>query len=288
MTGSVRLPIPVLTNISSISSNRKAWLCDVWGVLHDGVSSFAPAIEACQTFRRQGGQVLLISNSPRPSADLLAHLRSLGIGEACFDALITSGDVTRTLVQAYAGQPIFHLGPERDKGFFEGLNINFAPAAKATALVCTGFFDEDHEVAEDYDEMLTAFAARSVPMICANPDLYVERGSRLLPCAGLLAKRYEALGQTVIQAGKPYPPIYGMAFKALSRPARKDEMLAIGDGLDTDIKGAAAQGIDAVYIASRVHIGDADGGESLSPERLDQLFAGRPGRPIAALAKLRW
>jgi HAD superfamily hydrolase (TIGR01459 family) len=288
MTGSARSPIPVLTSISSISSDRKAWLCDVWGVLHDGVNTFAPAIEACQAFRRQGGQVLLISNSPRPSADVLAHLRSLGIVEACFDALITSGDVTRALVEVYAGQAIFHLGPERDKGLFEGLNINFAPASKATALVCTGFFDEDREMPEGYDKMLAAFAARSVPMICANPDLYVERGSKLLPCAGLLANRYEALGQTVMQAGKPYPPIYRMAFKALSGPLRKGEMLAIGDGVDTDIKGAGLQGIDAVYVASRVHMGNAGSSESLSSAALDQLFAGRSQRPAAALAKLRW
>ncbi len=278
--------IPFLTSVAGIGSSRKAWLCDVWGVLHDGVTAFAPALQACRTFRDRGGEVVLISNSPRPSAGVVDHLDSLGVDAGCYDSIVTSGDVTRTLVEAHQGQPLFHIGPQRDKGFFEGLRVDFAPAEKATLFVCTGFYDEDRESPQDYDEMLAAFAARNVPMICANPDLVVERGNKLLPCAGLLAQRYEALGQTVIQAGKPYPPIYDAAIEKLSHPVARNEMLAIGDGADTDIKGACAQGIEAIYIVSRVHINA--GSAELDRDAIQSLFASRPFRPTAAMAGLNW
>jgi HAD superfamily hydrolase (TIGR01459 family) len=288
MMSTERAPIPILTGIAGISADRKAWLSDVWGVLHDGVKPFPRAIEACFAFKEQGGEIVLISNSPRPSGDVRAHLASLGVPRACFDALVTSGDVTRNVVEAFGGEPVFHLGPQRDKGIFKGLEVRFAPASEASALVCTGFFDEDREVPEDYDAMLAGFAARGVPMICANPDLYVERGSRLLPCAGLLAARYEAMGQTVIQAGKPYPPIYETAFKMLSSPLSLRDMLAIGDGADTDIRGANAQGIDAVYIASLVHIAEAAAGHALDSAAVECLFADRPFHPAAAMTQLQW
>jgi HAD superfamily hydrolase (TIGR01459 family) len=283
-----RAEIPIVTGLAEISRNRKAWLCDVWGVLHDGLTVFPSALEACRTFKRLGGEVILISNSPRTSAPVLDHLHSLGVGKDCFDALVTSGDVTRSFVEAYSAEAVFHLGPERDKCLFEGLNVNFAPAATAAAVVCTGLFDEDNETAEDYDALLGSFAARGAPMICANPDLVVERGDRLLPCAGLLAQRYEALGQTVIQAGKPYRPIYEAAMRKLSKPLPGPALLCIGDGVNTDIKGACAQGIDSIYIASRVNLGEAAGEGTLSQEMLDRLFAGRPFRPSAAMPRLRW
>jgi HAD superfamily hydrolase (TIGR01459 family) len=283
-----RAAIPIFESVAGLSADRKAWFCDVWGVLHEGVAAFPQAIEACRIFRQQGGEIVLISNSPRPSGPVLEHLAQAGVPRDCFDALVTSGDVTRDFLETYAGAPVFHLGPERDKVFFDGLAVNLAPAARASVVVCTGFFDEDHETPEDYDGMLAAFATRGAPMICANPDLYVERGSKLLPCAGLLAERYAALGQTVLQAGKPYAPIYDMAMQKLSKPLQRRDLLAIGDGVDTDIKGAYEQGIDAIYIASRVHIKDAAGPGAIGEEALERLFAGRPFRPCGAMLRLAW
>jgi HAD superfamily hydrolase (TIGR01459 family) len=283
-----RAAIPVFEGVAGLSTDRKAWLCDVWGVLHEGVTAFPQAIEACRMFRRQGGEIVLISNSPRPSGPVLEHLAQIGVPRDCFDAIVTSGDVTRGFVETYLGAPVFHLGPERDKVFFDGLAVELVPAAHASVAVCTGFFDEDREAPEDYDAMLAAFGARGVPMICANPDLYVERGTKLLPCAGLLAQRYAALGQTVLQAGKPYAPIYDLALKKLSKPLRRQDLLAIGDGVDTDIKGAYEQGIDAIYVASRVHIEDAAEHSAISEEALERLFAGRPFRPCGAMLRLAW
>ncbi len=270
-----------------MSAGRKAWLCDVWGVLYDGVSAFAPALDACRAFKDRGGQIVLVSNSPQRSVELHPYLASLGLTGPCFDALVTSGDVTRTIIETHAGEPVFHIGPQSDEGLFDGLKLRFAAASEARAFVCTGFFDEENEVPADYDGMLAGFAARGAPMICANPDLYVERGSRLLPCAGLLAARYEAMGQTVIQAGKPHRPIYETALGKLSRPCSRGEILAIGDGIDTDIRGASAQGIDAIYIASLVHIAGARG-HALNSTAVEGLFADRPFQPAAAMTQLQW
>ncbi len=283
----VSAPIPILSGVAEITASRKAWFCDVWGVLHDGVSAFPAAVDACHAFLRRGGEIVLVSNSPQPSAPVLEHLHLVGVPRGCFTALVTSGDVTRSYVEAYAAEPMFHLGPEDDECLFEGLKVQFVPAKSAKVAVCTGFFDEDQETVEDYEPMLAALAARGVPMICANPDLVVERGSKLVPCSGLLAQRYAALGQTVIQAGKPYPPIYQAAMRKLSRPVPKSAILAIGDGIHTDIEGACAQDIDAIYIASRVNLGNA-AEEGLSPPLLDALFAGKPFRPAAAMPYLRW
>jgi HAD superfamily hydrolase (TIGR01459 family) len=281
-------PMQFLSSVAGISKNRKAWLCDVWGVLHDGVKAFKPALAACHAFRDQGSQIVLISNSPNSSPGVIAHLDLLGVPRDCFDAIVTSGDVTRVLVEAELDKPMFHIGPESDKDFFEGLPVKFVPVAEAAVVVCTGLFDDEHESPEDYDGMLRSLAARRVPMICANPDLVVERGNRLLPCAGALALCYSALGQTVIQAGKPFRPIYDLALQKLKGAVERSEILAIGDGIDTDIKGACALGIESIYIVSQVHIQDEAERAAVDAALLDRVFADRPFRPAAAMMQLKW
>jgi HAD superfamily hydrolase (TIGR01459 family) len=288
MTNYGRAPIPIVSSVACLSKSRKAWLCDVWGVLHDGMTAFKPALRACQEFRKRGGQVILISNSPSPSPYVIEHLDRLDVPRECFDALVTSGDVTRALVEAHLGQPVFHLGPERDKGLFKGLPLKFVPAAEAAVTVCTGLFNDEYETPQDYDGLLSVLAARNVVMICANPDLVVERGDKLLPCAGALAARYNALGQNVIQAGKPYRPIYDLALQRLEGQVAPAGILAIGDGLDTDIKGAGALGIDAVYIASSVHIRNDDERKHLDSRLLDRILGDRGLRPVAAMTHLNW
>jgi HAD superfamily hydrolase (TIGR01459 family) len=288
MTSFGRAPIPILASVSGLSETRRAWLCDVWGVLHDGATVFDSAVKACRAFQQRGGQVLLISNSPQPSPSVLRHLGRLGVPEDCFDGLITSGDVTRALVDAHRAEPVFHLGPQRDKALFEGLSPTFVPAAQASVVVCTGLVDDEHESPEDYDDMLGALAARRVLMICANPDLVVERGDKLLPCAGALAARYAALGQTVVQAGKPYRPIYDAALSMLTGRNEPNQILAIGDGLDTDIKGACAMGIDSVYVVSRVHVPTLAQGKPIDSSAIERIVGGRAFHPIAAMASLTW
>lgn len=280
--------IPMLDSIAGVSSSRRAWLCDVWGVLHNGIDVFAPAVEACRAFRSKGGLVVLISNSPRPGPGVAEQLAELNIHRDCYDAVVTSGDVTRSLVQSRPDKTMYHLGPERDQGFFDGIPVRFVDPTKAEVIVCTGLVDDENEDPSDYDPMLADFASRGALMICGNPDLMVERGNRLIPCAGALAARYEALGQAVIQAGKPYKPIYELAMKQLPDDIELRDVLAIGDGVDTDIRGAASFGIDAVYIVSRVNLSDETGNDGLNVTALRALFTQRNLRPLGALPQLAW
>jgi len=281
-------PIPVLASITGLAAGREVWLTDIWGVIHNGVEPFASSCEACTRYRLAGGTVLLLSNAPRPAASVAAQLDRIGVPRFAWDSIVTSGDAARALVGAYAGRPVFHLGPERDLALYEGLGVTLtATAAEAEAVSCTGLFDDEIETPEDYAGLLEACAARKLPMVCANPDLTVERGARIIPCAGALAVAYEALGGSVSYAGKPYLPIYEMAFAEIerlkSKPVPREHILAIGDGIRTDIRGAAAAGLDSVFIASGVHVSD-----ELTSEALAALFPAAGPRPVAAMSALVW
>lgn len=280
-------PIPILTSIAGLAPARDVWLTDVWGVIHNGVTPFASACDAATRFRLAGGTVILLSNAPRPAASVVAQLDRIGVPRFAWDAVLTSGDAARALVGAYAGKRVFHLGPERDLSLYDELGVTLAEAADADAVSCTGLFDDEIETPADYADLLAELAARNLAMICANPDLTVERGNKIVYCAGALAADYEARGCPVAYAGKPYLPIYDMAFammaKLKERPVPKERVLCIGDGLRTDIKGAAAAGLDSVFIASGVH---APGG--LSSETLATLFPSQDERPIAAMPALAW
>ena len=281
--------IPVLPSIAGFAGGYDAWLCDIWGVIHNGHSAFLAACDACSQFRARGGTVVLISNAPRPRASVMLSLDALLVPRSSYDAIVTSGDVTRELLVASRARRIFHLGPERDLPIFEGLDIAFGTPDDCELVVNSGLFDDLSETPDDYAGMLAQFKARGLTMICANPDLVVEKGASLLYCAGALAQAYEALGGAVAYAGKPHPPVYDMAFDAITRlhggRVAKSRVLAIGDGLRTDIAGAEAAGLDAVFIPSRVHLA---GGEEASAAEINALFAGKAFRPKAAQNGLRW
>lgn len=280
-------PIPILTSIAGLAPERDVWLTDVWGVIHNGVTPFAPACEAATKFRLAGGTVILLSNAPRPAPSVVAQLDRIGVPRFAWDAVLTSGDAARALVGAYAGKRVFHLGPERDLSLYDDLGVTLAEPAEADAISCTGLFDDEIETPDDYADLLSELAARDLPMVCANPDLTVERGDRIIYCAGALASAYAAKGGSVAYAGKPYLPIYDMAFAMIEqlkqKPAPKERVLCIGDGLRTDIQGAAAAGLDSVFIASGVHAPDG-----LSSDILAELFPSREVRPIAAMPALAW
>lgn len=280
-------PIPIIPSITGLAAGRDAWLTDIWGVIHNGVEPFASACDACTRFRLAGGTVLLLSNAPRPAADVAAQLDRIGVPRFAWDAILTSGDAARALVGAYAGKPVFALGPERDLSLYDGLGVTLSEANEAEAVSCTGLFDDEIETPDDYAELLASLAARNLPMVCANPDLTVERGSRIIYCAGALAATYEKLGGKVSYAGKPYLPVYDMAFAMIGqlkgKPIPRDRVLAIGDGIRTDIKGAAAAGLDSVFIASGVHVAD-----ELTSEALADLFPDPAMHPIAAMSSLVW
>ena len=289
MTINQRLPIPILTSISGLGSNKAAWLVDIWGVMHNGVVPFPTAVAACEKFREQGGLVLLLSNAPRPAPSVAQQLDRIGVRPSAWDLIITSGDASRAMIADVAPGPVFHLGPERDVPLYDGLEVELGEIESSKAIVCTGLFDDETETPATYHDLLSVAAARSVPMICANPDKSVQRGSKIIPCAGAVAEAYEALGGRVVYAGKPYLPVYDMALKALSiklgRKVGRSEVLAIGDGIKTDILGAANAGITSVYIASGVHL-SKDG--VLDATTLEILFPVDAPQPAAAMAKLAW
>jgi HAD superfamily hydrolase (TIGR01459 family) len=280
-------PIEIIPSIAPLAAATAAWLVDIWGVMHDGVRPFLPACEACRQFRESGGLVMLVSNSPRPRDGVAAQLDRIGVPRSSYDGIVSSGDLARALVEDYAGRRIFHIGPERDLGVFTGIAVERVDADLADVVVCTGLYNDERETPDDYAETLAACVARELPMICANPDLTVERGGRLIYCAGALAQAYERLGGTVTYAGKPYLPIYKLVFATLERLRRgssdRGRMLAIGDGIRTDLAGAAAVGVRSVFIASGVHMTGA-----LDAAALEELFPPGAARPIAAMTRLVW
>lgn len=280
--------IPIIDSISGLVSSADAWLVDIWGVMHNGVAPYAAAVDACRRFRANGGTVALLSNAPRPAAAALEQLRRICVAEDAFDAIVTSGDLTRGLVDQWRHKRIHHLGPERDLGLFAGLGVTLATSLEAEIVVCSGFLDDTTETVADYRTTLDGFRRRGALMICANPDLMVERGERIIPCAGALAAAYAEIGGEVVYAGKPYPPVYDLALSTLAdvrgQAVDKSRVLAIGDGVRTDIAGAAAVGIRSVFVASAIHVERG----RLDPEVVADLFAGLADPPVAAMTGLAW
>lgn len=254
--------VPTLRHFEAVAERYDLILCDVWGVLHDGTRGHVAAGEALIRFRGLPGlrprRVILVSNAPRPWQGVQKILDGYGVKREAYDAILTSGDLTRRLIAEHPGERVYHLGPERDAPVFDRLDLTLVPAAEAQRIVCTGLFDDDTETAEDYREALAAFRQRKVPMICANPDLVVERDKKLIPCAGLIAQAYEAIGGAVVYAGKPYRPVYETALAMageLDRMPAPDvrRTVAVGDAIRTDIAGAAGYGIPSVLVARGIH-----------------------------------
>ena len=264
-------------------------LSDIWGVVHNGLVAFPEACEALHNFRAQGGTVILITNAPRPADSVQRQLRKLGVADETYDAIVSSGDLTRHFVADHPGKKMFWLGPERDNSIYRGLDTMLAPLEAADYIVCTGLFDDETESAEDYRGMLLKARERQLTLICANPDIVVERGDRLIYCAGAIAELYRELGGEVIFYGKPHRPIYERAIElAAARQSHTIELnrvLAIGDSVRTDLTGAHAFGIDCLFLTRGIHSEEFEGIDQLDPASVKELF-GRP--PKALMRELRW
>ncbi|MEI3850236.1 MULTISPECIES: TIGR01459 family HAD-type hydrolase [Ensifer] len=244
-----------INSFREIAARYDVVLCDVWGVLHNGVQAFASACEALAEARAAGLTVVLITNSPRPHPGVKIQIRGLGVPDEAYDRIVTSGDVTRALIAA-AAKKIFFIGAERDLPLLEGLGTQIVSSEDAETVVCAGFYDDETETPEHYRATLTGLAQRKIPFICANPDLVVERGHRLIPCAGAIAKLYEELGGEARIAGKPYIAIYRAALteaKAVRGALDLSRVIAVGDGMPTDVKGAQDAGFDLLYISAGIH-----------------------------------
>jgi HAD superfamily hydrolase (TIGR01459 family) len=287
-----------ISGLSEISGRYDAVLCDIWGVVHNGVASFPPAAEALSSFRARGGAVVLITNAPRPSPPVQRQVLKLGVPPEAFDAVVTSGDVTIELMERERGDRVLHIGPERDLSLFDaaaaaGVRPRRVALEEAQYALCTGLRRDETERPQDYESELRAMAARAMPMICANPDLVIHRGDDLIYCAGALARRYEELGGKVVYAGKPHAPIYERALMLAERARgariEKRRVLAIGDGMTTDIAGAARAGLDALFVTGGVH--RSLHGETpetpADPVELQRLCDEHGLFPVAAIASLR-
>jgi len=278
---------PILSSIAPLAETSEAWIVDIWGVMHNGARAHPAAGEACKRFRANGGIVVLLSNAPRPFSAVVPHMTSLGVDPDAYDTGVTSGDATREMIADWQGRPLLHIGPERDRGLFEGYDVRFSAPETAEVVICSGLHDDSKETPADYATLFEKLLARQVPMICANPDIMVERGEDLLYCAGALAADYEAKGGKVTYAGKPHIPIYDRTLREIARlkgrPVAKDKILCIGDGVETDLEGAHNSGFRSVFIASPIFLP-----EGLSAPALAKLFADRPFSPIAALPALAW
>ena len=228
-----------VAGLSELAASYDGVLCDIWGVLHNGVEAFPGAIDALQRFRKERGPVVLVTNAPRPAGPIMEQLRVLRVPQGTFDGLVTSGDVTRSVLAERPGACVFHIGPDRDLSFYDDLDVVLTGEEQAELISCTGLFDDTRETPDDYQALLERLAARNLPMVCANPDIVVERGNVLVYCAGAIARLYEDIGGEVILVGKPHAPIYASAKKMLAELGAS-RILAIGDGLPMALGAAVA------------------------------------------------
>ena len=264
-------------------------LSDIWGVVHNGLVAFPEACEALRNFRSHGGTVILITNAPRPADSVQRQLRKLHVADETYDDIVSSGDLTRNFVAGHPGERMFWIGPERDSSIYRGLDAGLVPLEQADYIVCTGLFDDETELAENYREMMLKARERKLTLVCANPDIVVERGDRLIYCAGAIAELYLELGGEVIFYGKPHRPIYQRAM-ALAAERRGQavplgRVLAIGDSVRTDLTGAHGFGIDCLFVTRGIHSEEFEGIDQLDPASVKELF-GHP--PRALIRELKW
>ncbi|CUH75509.1 TIGR01459 family HAD-type hydrolase [Tropicibacter naphthalenivorans] len=248
----------IIEQLSDISANYDALFVDLWGCVHNGVKAFPEAVAALQAFRAGGGTVILVTNAPRSRHEVAKQLVKFGVPEDAYDDIATSGDSARAaMFQGAVGQKVWFMGHDFDLSFFEPLNLIDNPVAvervdleDAEGIVCCGPFDPHAEPEVNRPEFLYA-KQKGLKLLCANPDIVVDRGERREYCAGALAKLYTEMGGESLYFGKPYPPIYDLARRRLfaHRPNVSDSaILAIGDGPATDIQGAMGEDIDSLFI----------------------------------------
>jgi HAD superfamily hydrolase (TIGR01459 family) len=282
-------PLRFVEHLRDLVAGVDVVLSDIWGVVHNGLESFPEACEALHTFRSRGGTVILITNAPRPADSVQRQLRKLGVADDTYDAIVSSGDLTRHYITEHAGKSVFWIGPERDSSIYRGLDPVFAPLPQADYIVCTGPFDDEIETAEDYRGMMNEARKRNLTLVCANPDIVVERGDRLVICAGAIAELYREIGGEVIFYGKPHRPIYqralSLAMERRGTATPLNRVLAIGDSVRTDLAGAQGFGIECLFVMRGIHAGEFEGIDGLDPAAVKELF-GHP--PLALTRELRW
>lgn len=287
------VPPPILARAGHLLERYDLLLCDVWGVVHNGISAFTGACAALQRFRAAGGTVILVSNAPVPKHRVAAMLASRHVPDDAWDDIVSSGDIALAHVADRGFSKLYCIGPQdRDQALFSELDAKSVSLDDADAIICTGLTDDRHEVPRDYIPLLEQALRRRLPFVCANPDLVVDVGGTLLYCAGAIGDLYATIGGEVYWAGKPYLSAYETAHmraEALRNGnVAKARTLVIGDAIRTDLKGAENFGCDALFVASGIHRHDAMEGDTLSLEKLTALFPAGTPSAVAAMVELVW
>ena len=279
------------SGLSSLAPRYPAILSDVWGVVHNGITPHWSAVEALLSYREGGGRVVLITNAPRPGASIVAQLDAMNVPREAYDALISSGDATRALLENWRGRTVARVGPSVDDVLFEGLGLTFGTDEQATAVAVTDL-DTDDDTPADYAERMKIWKSRDLPLICANPDKVVEEGDRIVYCGGALADAYEDIGGRVMMAGKPYNPIYeqakAMLDEAAGRRFSKSDILAIGDSVRTDSIGAAQFGIDLLFITGSIHAAELDAFNNPPAKRVADFVSVSRANMVGFMPRLAW
>lgn len=273
----------IIRSLDDIAPQYDAAFVDLWGCVHDGVSAHASAVAALQRFRAAGKAVVLVTNAPRSREDVATHLDHMGVPRDAYDAIATSGDSARAaMFRRVVGEKIWFIGQEMDEGFFapmqiiqDPVNITRVALEDAQGIVCCGP-DDPHADPDLYRPQFLMAKQMGLKLLCANPDIVVDRGETREWCAGALAALYTEMGGESLYFGKPHAPIYDLARRrltALGRDVSDSAIIAIGDGIATDVAGAMGEGIDSLFIAGGLARADLMPKGVIDPDRLSDFMA---------------
>jgi HAD superfamily hydrolase (TIGR01459 family) len=290
----------ILQSFAEVSATYDLALVDLWGCVHNGETIYPAAEAALIAFRKGGGKVILVTNAPRPEAGVRARLDEMGLSTDAYDAIATSGDAAQQgMLIGAVGTKVWHLGPDKDDGFFTDLPswagdypaIERVSFEDAEGIVCTGPFEELTETPEDYRGRFLSAKARGLKLLCANPDIVVDYGETRIYCAGALAQLYDQMGGESLYFGKPHPPIYDLARRhaqSIGVAFAEDRIIAIGDGIQTDVKGGMAEGVDTLFITGGL-ASEEFGPDVEQPQQapLDAWLTKEGQSPTYAIGRLR-
>ncbi|KAA9010387.1 TIGR01459 family HAD-type hydrolase [Histidinibacterium aquaticum] len=287
----------IIEKFAAIAGQYDVAFVDLWGCMHNGVRAFPEAVAAMRAFREAGGKVILVTNAPRPRGPVEAQIASLGIPEDSWDAVATSGDSARTaMFEGAVGRKVWFIGEQTDMSFFEPLHllsdpveITRVPLDEAEGIVCCGPEDRfaDPEI---YRTQFIPARDRGLKLLCANPDMVVDRGETREWCAGALASIYTEIGGTSLYFGKPHPPIYDLArrrYAQLPGALEDPRVIAIGDGILTDILGAQQEDIDSLFITGGLAARETKTDRQPDAEALEAYVTGQQVTPTYAIGFLR-
>ena len=287
----------IIDTLADVSDQYDALFCDLWGCVHDGLRAFPAAVEALRGFKAKGGTVVMLTNAPRPRASVARQLDRLGVPEDCWDVIATSGDSARAaMFEGVVGRKVWHIGEAHDAPFFEKMELLADPVEierveldEAEGIVCTGPFDPQADPAELRPQFLLA-KTKGLKLLCANPDIVVDRGDSREWCAGALAQLYTEMGGESLYFGKPHPPIYDLARRRLQqigKPVPDARILAVGDGLRTDIQGGMGEDLDTLLVTGGLAREETGTGEQPDPSKLARYLRDAELEPGYAIGMLR-